>query len=103
MQLKERVSAGLKIIGFYFFFVALERLISLGLSLYFLREDTKQGAAYLGQIATSTGRLAITRQGAWLRLRRPVLPRGGLICIKLTPALVRICVGPSSGDGETGD
>lgn len=101
-MLKDRISAGVKIIGVYFLFVGLEKVLSLSLSLFFLREESRQASAYLGQAAASMSRFAIPRQSLSFAAGALFYLLAALLCLKATSWFVRICAGAQPDGTPTG-
>jgi hypothetical protein len=96
-MLKDRVSAGLKILGVYFSIIAFEKILLLGLTLYFRQLELKQATAYMGQATSPMAQAAVLRQGIGYISGAVFYLLAALICIKFTSVLVGFCVGSESG------
>jgi hypothetical protein len=96
-MLKDRVSAGLKILGIYFSIIAFEKVLLLGLTFYFRQLELKQSAAYMGQAASPMAQAAVIRQGVGYISGAVFYLIAAILCIKFTSVLVGFCVGSEGG------
>ncbi|HET6330234.1 MAG TPA: hypothetical protein VFF76_05535 [Holophagaceae bacterium] len=90
-MLNDRVSAGIKILGVYFFVLGFEKLIGLISALITVQYESKQFSTYLGAPSTSFAYAAATHQAISYLTSMLFFFASAFLCIKFTSMLTRLC------------